>query len=261
LTTGEGASEAFLTDTHVHLDMFGGEAELVLTRARAAGVRRFITVAVDPDSAARALEIARAQPDVRASAGVHPHEAAAVDAAVMAELKKTAADPLVVAIGETGLDYYRMKAPAEQQMAAFRRHLELAAELDLPLILHCRDAYDDMISILSENPETKKVVHCFSGTPAQTRTLLKLGCFISFAGTVTFPNAGGLREAAAEVPLERLLVETDAPYLAPQPVRGRRCEPAHAGFTAQTLAQVKGVEYEKLVKATSANADKLFSLP
>jgi TatD DNase family protein len=260
VTTGEGASDAWLTDTHVHLDMFSA-AELpeVLSRAQAAGVNRFVTVAVDLGSAMRALDIARGRDDIRATVGVHPHDAGTVDQALAAKLKKAAADPLVAAIGETGLDYYRMKTPKEQQIIAFRRHLEMAAELDLPVIIHCREAYEDLISILTEAPGVRKLIHCFSGTPAQSGILLKLGCFISFAGTVTFPNAGGLREAAAEVPLERLLLETDAPYLAPQPVRGQRNEPAHLSLTAQTVAQVKGVDYGKLIKSTSINADKLFN--
>lgn len=231
-----------------------------MSRAREAGVGRVISVAIDVDSARRAIEFADKFSDIFATVGVHPHDAAQVDAGVIDRLKALGQARKVVAVGETGLDYYRMSAPKPAQIDAFKRQIELAAALDLPLIIHCRDAYDDLADILAQTRPAKAVLHCFSGTQVEAVVFLGLNCYISIAGTVTFTNAIELQEVVAQVPMERLLLETDAPYLAPQPYRGRRNEPAYIKLTAAKVAKIKGLPLEEVVKGTALNADKLFGL-
>lgn len=253
-----------LVDTHAHLDYFDSEERPeIIARAREAGVEKIITIGTDVASSRAAVEIAAANPGIYAAVGIHPNEARALGAGYdlrtvgIAELANAGK---VVAVGETGLDYHRMRSSKKEQLDLFEKHLELASLAGLPVIVHCRDAYDDLKTVFAAVRPERAVLHCFSGDPAEAETFLALGCHISFSGTVTFKNAPLLREAAALVPLDRLLVETDCPYLAPQPHRGQRNEPSYVGLVAQTLSQVKELPLEVLVKETSANADRLFCL-
>ncbi len=249
---------ALLFDTHAHLDYFDPtEVSDVLSRAGAAGVGRILTIGTDMRSSRRAIELASA-PDVYAAVGIHPHDADGLDAGSWRELETLARQRPVVAIGETGLDYFRMLSAREAQVEAFERHLELAAQVGLPVIIHCRDAYEDLKVILRAKKPERAILHCFSSGPDDVQTFLDIGCYISFSGTVTFSNAANLREAAALVPLDRLLIETDCPYLTPHPHRGERNEPAYVKLVAEKIAEVKKAPLSEIVNETTANADNLF---
>ena len=247
-----------LVDSHAHLDdkAFGGELEAVLQRARDAGVGRIVTIGTDVDSSRRAQAIAEAHPDVWFSPGIHPHEAdtpGAVD-----DLRALAAHPRAVAVGETGLDYVKNYASVPNQKALFVRHLEIAQEAGKPVSIHCREAHGDALGILRAHAPLRGVIHCFSGGAGDAEGYLSLNFFLSIAGPVTYPNAQGLRDAVARIPLENLLVETDCPLLAPQKRRGQRNEPAYVRYTAEEIARVKGVSIEELSEATTRNAARLF---
>lgn len=251
-----------LTDTHAHLDMFGDDAQVqaIVSRAVEAGVDRIVTIGDGLESSRRSVEIANTHDKVYAAVGVHPHDAASLNDRTLEALRGLAAEPKVVAIGETGLDFYRMRSPKEAQFLALERQLELALQLGLTLIVHCRDAYTELLSFMREAgalPE-RLVVHCFSGSIDDVRAFVELGAFISFAGTVTFKNAERLREVAAYVPADRLLIETDCPYLAPHPHRGRENEPSFLPLIAQVVADVRRLSVEQAVMQTTANADKVF---
>jgi TatD DNase family protein len=254
-----------LIDSHAHLDMpeFAGDLPAVLERARAAGLAHIVSAAIDLPSLRANLALAAAHPGfVSTTAGVHPNEAAAVDDGQWRELEALAADPRVVAIGETGLDYHRDRAPRGRQAEVFRRHVALALRLGKPLVLHVRDAYADAFRILEEEGARAAggVMHCFSGGPGEARRALDLGFLVSFAGPLTYPRSR-LPEAAAAVPIERTLVETDAPYLAPQSRRGRRNEPAYVAETAAALAALKKLSPADVRRITTRNACALFRLP
>lgn len=256
-----------LFDTHCHLDdpTFAGEVASVVQRARAAGVTGLVTVGTSVESTRAALAIAQAHPgSVWASAGVHPHEADAVPSEdAFIPLAELAADPRVVAIGETGLDYYRRHASPANQKRLFSMHIQLARRSGKPLILHCRDAYDDLYwQLRAEMPApVRGVMHCYSGPPDMARRFLDLGLCISIAGPVTFPNAGTLREMARGLPLDRTVVETDSPYLAPQAFRGQRNEPAYVVHTARQVASLLAIDFDQFCQASTRNARALFSLP
>jgi TatD DNase family protein len=243
-------------DTHAHLDP--ADAAAVLARARAAGVDRVVAVGTTIADGAGTLALARAEPGVFAALGIHPHEAAGPDADRVEELRALLGEPGAVAVGETGLDYARDYAPAEAQRRLFDRQLALAGELGLPVVIHSREADDDTLAALAGFPGTV-VLHCFS-SPGMLETALERGYYLSFAGNVSYPNAGALREAARGVPAERLLVETDSPYLAPQPVRGQRNEPAHVVHTLAALAAARGEDAEGLGRRIDANASAAFGL-
>jgi TatD DNase family protein len=266
MTAPVTAAAATLFDTHCHLDdpKFTGEVAAVVERARAAGVAGMVTVGTSAASTRAAVEIAAAHPDsVWAAAGVHPHEADAVHTEeAFAAVASLASHPRVVAIGETGLDYYRRHADPANQKRLFSLHLALARETGKALIVHCRDAYDDLYAQLrAEMPAPiRGVMHCYSGPPEMARKFLDLGFCISIAGPVTFPNAAALRETARGVPLDRLVVETDAPYLAPQAFRGRRNEPAYATHAARQLATLQGVDFDRFCEAEGRTARALFGL-
>lgn len=249
----------FLVDTHAHIDLFDRlDVPDVLMRATTVGVGRIISVAINLDSALQALRIATANPGVFATVGIHPYEAAAVDEALIKYLGKIGKENEVVAVGETGLDYHNLKATKKAQIDGFKRHIDLASKLGLPLIIHCRDAYEDLLKILDETRPPNLVLHCFSGNVDHLPAFLELGCFISLTGVVTFKNAGALRAVAAEIPIDRLLLETDSPYLAPQKRRGQRNEPSYIRFTAEKISEIKKMPLEALIKETTSNADKLF---
>lgn len=249
-----------MIDTHAHLDALNGEAPKALARARAAGVQRVIAVGTNLESARETLAICEREEGVFAALSIHPHEAASAGDAELRELRKLYSHEKVVAIGETGLDYYRDYAPHEAQRALFRALTGDAREVGLPIVVHSRAADEDTASILSEIDDVAVVLHCFS-SPGLLGPALEHGWYVSFAGNVTYPNAEELRTAAARVPSERLLAETDSPYLAPQPVRGRRNEPANVVHTLAALAQVRGEDRDELERAIDANATAAFRLP
>ncbi len=246
-----------MIDSHTHLDRGpGSEAEL-LAAARGAGVRRILTIGIDERSRAAALDAAERHEDVFAAIGHHPNNATGYDDAITEELRELAAHPRCLAIGETGLDDYRDYAPRPDQERAFRAQIELAQELGKPLVIHTRAAEDDTISTLAEHARGLEVIlHCFS-MPTRLDECLEHGWWISFAGNVTYPKAEDLAEAAERVPLDRLLVETDAPYLTPQAVRKERNQPAYVVHTARFVAERRGISYEELEAAVEANAARL----
>jgi TatD DNase family protein len=247
-----------VNDSHTHLDRGRvPEAELVAA-ARDAGVTRILTIGMDSDSCRAALAAADAHEEVFAAVGRHPNVSTGYDDAVTDELRELAAHPRCRAIGETGLDDYRHYAPRADQERAFRAQIELSRELGKPLVIHTRAAEDDTIGTLAAHAGGLEVImHCFS-MPARLDECLERGWWISFAGNVTYPNAADLADAAEHVPLDRLLVETDAPYLSPQEVRKQRNQPAYVVHTARFVAERRGLSYEELEAAVDANAARLF---
>ena len=247
-----------MIDSHCHLDHMDRPVPDVVADAEAAGVRRMLAIGMDGASCRATLAIAEDHPQVYAAIGRHPNLATGFDDADLAELRALAAHPRCVAIGETGLDHYRDRAPAADQERAFRGQIELAQETGKPLVIHTRAAEDDTIATLAEHAaEVTVILHCFS-MPARLDECLAHGWTISFAGNATYPSAPELRDAAARVPADRLLVETDAPYLAPQPVRGKPNEPRFVVETARLVAQERGESYEELERAVEANAARIF---
>lgn len=247
-----------MNDSHTHLDRGAApEAELV-AEARAAGLTRILTIGMDSASCHAALQLAGRHPEVYAAIGRHPNEATGYDDAVTAELRELAAQPDCRAIGETGLDDYRDYAPRGDQERAFAAQIALAHELGKPLVIHTRAAEDDTIATLTAHARDLDVIlHCFS-MPDRLEECLDHGWWISFAGNVTYPKATDLASAAERVPLERLLVETDAPYLTPQAVRKQRNRPAYVTHTARFIAERRGIAYAELEAAVDANAAALF---
>lgn len=249
------------TDSHCHLAMseFAGDRAEVIVRARAAGVSRFVAVGTLPEDWEPVAQMAAESPEFRATAGLHPHEAKRFSPELMTALRVALQRPGVTAVGETGLDYHYDLSPRELQREAFQAQAALAGKLGLPLVVHSRLALEDTLSILEAvRPSRGGVIHCFTYGPEAAVRFLELGFHISFSGIATFPNAGDLRAAARLVPLERFLVETDAPYLAPVPYRGKRCEPAHVATTGEHLAAELGLEPARLARITSENAARLF---
>lgn len=254
----------FDTHAHLHLAEFEPDRAEVLARARAAGVGIFLTVGIDAEDSRKAVALAEAEPDVYAAVGIHPHDAAGADEAAFETLLRLArGSAKVVAVGETGLDYYRNLSPREAQLAVFRRQLALARELRRPVVIHCREAHADVLSVLREERagEVGGIMHCFSGDADYARTCLDLGFLISIAGPVTYPNARRLPEVVRAVPLDRLVVETDCPFLPPQPYRGQRNEPAWMVHTAEQVAFLLGVSREELAPRLTENARRLLRLP
>ncbi len=255
---------SLLIDSHCHLDFpdFDTERDAVLGRAKAAGIGRMITISTRVRRFASVLALAEAHEEVFCSIGTHPHNAAEELDISAGELARLSAHPKVVAIGEAGLDYYYDKSPRDAQAQGFRTHIAAARETRLPLVIHARNADDDMIAILEE--ESGKgafpfVLHCFSSGRALAEAGIRLGGYVSFSGILTFKNSAELREIAAGLPRDRLLVETDAPYLAPVPHRGKRNEPAFVAETASVLADVIGHDAQALAELTTANTLRLFS--
>jgi TatD DNase family protein len=243
-------------DTHAHLDACAGPADALVERAREAGVTRIVSVGTHADSWRETLAIAERNEGVFAALGLHPHEAADGD---LGALGDALAHPRVVAVGETGLDYYRDYAPRDDQRRIFAAQLELAAEVGKPVVIHTRAADDDTAAALA-GFEGPVVLHCFSSPPL-LEPALERGWYVSFAGNVTYKNAHDLRAAAFAVPADRLLVETDSPYLAPEPRRGRPNEPANLVHTVAALARARNVDVDELAAQTDANAARVFGLP
>jgi len=248
-----------VTDTHAHLDACVDPPEELLARAKAAGIERIVAVGSGLDSCRETLAFARREPAVWAALGVHPHQAGDDDADRLDELRELLSDERAVAVGETGLDFYRDYAPRDRQRELFARQLELAAELGKPVVVHTREAEEETAAALEDFPGTV-VLHCFS-SPALLPAALERGYFVSFAGNVTYPKAEDLREAACRVPADRLLAETDSPYLSPQPRRGRPNEPANVIHTVDALAETRGEHSTVLAAQLDANATAAFGLP
>jgi TatD DNase family protein len=248
-----------LIDTHCHLDphYFPEGPDETLTRARSAGVTGFVCIGVGSlEQTQSALTLAGARPDVWATVGVHPHDAASHDAALDQALVALADKPRVVAIGEIGLDFHYDHSPRDKQQEVFRRFIALARQLKKPIVIHTRSAPAETLQILAEEKaaEVGGIIHCFSENKAFAQRALDLGFDISFSGIVTFKKATDIQEVAAWAPADRILVETDSPYLAPVPVRGKRCEPAHVLHTARFVAGLRGIALEELAQITSENA-------
>lgn len=244
-------------DTHCHLGYDAQDEDEVVTRAIAAGVVRMLDVGIDAATSAGARERARRLPGVGFTAGLHPNHT--VDSAAEWPLiEELLAEPDCLAVGETGLDYFRDRAPKQVQQESFTRHLEAAARRSLPVVVHCRDAFQDVFAILAEHRDVRAVLHCFSGGPKELEQAVELDLFVSFAGPVTYPKSDQLRAAAAQAPAHRILVETDAPFLPPQDWRGKRNEPAYIVRTVARLAELRGVTMEQLAAQTFSNALALF---
>jgi TatD DNase family protein len=255
-----------LFDSHAHVDgpEFDADRDEVLARARAAGVQRIVVIGAvgDPSSAERSVALAERDPDVWATVATHPHDVAQMTPAWWAVHERLARHPRVVAIGETGLDYYYDHSPREAQQEAFARFIELARAVDKPVVCHIRDAHEDARAILvaGRAMELGCVIHCFTGTPDDARAYAELGCYVSFSGIVTYKTAQPLRDSVPLVPRDRLLIETDCPYLAPIPRRGKRNEPAFVVHTAEVVAQCAGMSFEELADQTAQNACRVFRL-
>lgn len=252
-----------LVDSHCHLDYFTpDELPGVMARAEAAGVHEMVTIGTTMDQAARAIAIAEAHGNVWCTIGVHPHHAAEAPIPHPATLARLTEHPRVIGIGESGLDYFYDRAPRDTQQENFRAHIRAARLAGLPLAIHARDADDDIIRILQEERDNggdfEFLLHCFSSGRQLAKAAVQMGGFVSFSGILTFPKSQELREIARDIPDERLLVETDSPYLAPVPVRGKRNEPANVRHTAAKLAEVRGVSLEDLAMLTTANFLRLF---
>lgn len=256
-----------LIDSHAHVDgpEFDGDRDEVLARARAAGVRRMIVIGAvgEPDSAERAVALAERDPDVFATVATHPHDAGRMTDDWWAVHERLASHPRVVAIGETGLDFYYDHSDRAAQAAAFRRFVALARTVDKPVVCHVRDAHPEALAILTETgaADLGVIIHCFTGTPEDAAAYVALGCYVSFSGIVTYKNAQPIRDAVGRVPLDRLLVETDCPYLAPVPKRGQRNEPAFVTHTAAVVAAAAGIDFATLAAITVANTSRIFRLP
>jgi TatD DNase family protein len=254
-----------LSDSHAHLTLehFDPDRDEVIARARAAGIVRLVTVSSFIGDAGACADLAARHDIVYFTAGVHPHEAKHWTPGVAQSIRRAAARPKAVAIGEIGLDYHYDFSPREDQRRVFREQIALARELRLPIVIHTREAWDDTLLILREEraAEVGGVFHCFSGGPEEAGRCLDLGFYLSFAGPLTFRNAGRLPEAAACAPLDRLLCETDAPYLAPHPYRGKRNEPARVVLVVERLAALKGLPPGQVGEAATRNLDRVFRIP
>ncbi len=258
-----------LIDTHAHLDFskFDADREAVVERARAAGVAAIVNVGTDLSSSQRAVRLAEQYGDVYAAVGMHPHDAKALDGATLAELRELAQHPKVVAVGEIGLDFYRDLSPRDVQRRAFQAQLAWAAKLGKPVVIHDRDAHDEILEVLSDWAAGQRhsslagrlgVLHTFSGDLTMAEQAMDLGFYLSISGPVTYKNARQLPGIVRALPIDRLLVETDCPFLAPHPHRGKRNEPAYVRLVAERIAELKGMSLDALARATTANAQHLF---
>ncbi|MEX2588426.1 MAG: TatD family hydrolase [Actinomycetota bacterium] len=249
-------------DSHCHLDRLDDPAEKVLERAGAAGVEGVITIGTDLPSSARAIEYANRHSRVWATVGVHPHDAESFDSSTSGEVERLASSGKVVAIGEVGMDFFRDHAQPAVQQAAFAAQIDIAKRLGLPLVMHIREAFDAAVQVLEEvGPPDTLIFHCFSGDRIQAARALQMGGFVSFAGNVSFKSAQNLRDAAATVPADRLLVETDSPYLAPVPYRGKPNEPSYLPMVGAAVAQAVGKPVQSVADATVRNTVRAFGLP
>ncbi len=259
------ATDSRLIDSHCHLDMNAYHADLdeIISSAEKCGVNRIITIGIDLTSSRRAVELADQYPGVFATIGIHPHSAEEASDVVYQELKKLTSKPKVVGYGEIGLDYARMYAPKKNQLQVFAQQLELARDLHLPVVIHDRDAHKDTLMLLRQQGPFPAggVMHCFSGDVAFAEEILALGFYISIPGIVTFKNAVDLQQVVLEVPLTRMLLETDGPFLAPAPWRGKTNRPEYLLYTAGKMAELRNISVDEVARQTTNNTEKLFSLP
>jgi TatD DNase family protein len=245
-------------DTHCHLFLLDDDLAEAVETARVRGVDTLVCVGIDPGSSRRSVELAASWPGVWATAGMHPHDATAWDAEAATEIEGLLTNPLVVAVGECGLDFFRMRSPLPEQERALRAQVTLAQAYDLPLVIHVRDAWPEILGVLDEGSADRVVLHCFSGDAEIARACADRGWFLSFAGNVTYPKNAHLREAAAAVPLERLLVETDSPFLAPQRLRGRDNTPSNVVDVIEAIATAREEPVEIVRETTAENAKIAF---
>ena len=253
-----------LIDTHAHLQWasFDKDREKVIDRARKANVKYIVNIGFDVDGSRIAIELAEKHKGLYATIGIHPHNASQLNENVLDRLRKLSENPKVVAIGEIGLDYYRNLSPRHTQKKGFEAQLFLAEELELPVAIHDREAHADTLKMLSKyKGKIKGIMHCFSGSKEMAEQCVKFGFCISFAGPVTFPNSHRLQEIAKWIDLNKILLETDSPWLAPQDMRGKRNEPAFLPFIAKKIAELKGISVDELAEATTENAKEIFQLP
>jgi len=252
-------------DSHAHLDMkaFDRDREEVLDRAAEGNLSHVITVGIDLDSSRRALNLAESHGFVYAGVGYHPHHAQGCSEADLENLARMASKPKIVAWGEIGLDFFRQHSSRDEQLEVFTRQLEIASDLNLPVIIHDREAHKEVLAILNRmgKGDKKGVIHCFSGDMELAAAFMELGYYLSVPGTVTYGKAFQVRQVAAEIPLDRMLIETDAPFLTPEPMRGKRNEPLYVSFTAQEIARLRKTDLEEVAAKTSENARALFDLP
>ncbi len=252
-----------LIDTHCHLDdvRLIGDEEAVLQKAKEMGVELFVTIGTDEQTSAAAAKIASRHPGkVYHTVGAHPSDVDRFDETILQEVERLARETKPVAIGEIGLDYHHT-SDKKRQFEVFERMIALARELSLPIVIHDRDAHDDLLKVLSEKVKGLKILmHCYSAGPDYVERFMDLGCTFSIAGPVTFKNGQSIRDAVAKIPLDRLVVETDSPYLTPEPNRGKRNEPGYVRYTAERVAQVKGITLEELAVATTQTAKSFFNI-
>ncbi|MEL7623708.1 MAG: TatD family hydrolase [Clostridiales bacterium] len=252
-------------DSHAHIDDtdFAGDREEAITRATAAGVTRFVNIGCSREAALNTLELVEKYDGIYGTVGLHPHDAKDMTDELLAEIKGWAAHPKIVAIGEIGLDFHYDFSPRDVQRQVFRRQIRLAKELGMPITIHDREAHRESFDILTEEGGWANggIFHCYSGSAEMAAEIVKKGFHISFSGVVTFKNAEKLRRAAAAVPLDRLLIETDCPYLSPLPYRGKRNEPAYVVETGKALAELRGVTVEEMARLTWENACRVYRLP
>lgn len=255
-------AELFDTHAHLHFPEFADDLPDVLARARSAGVTRMVTIGTDVETSRAAIAIAEREPDVWAAVGVHPHDAARADDADLDEIERLASSPRVVAVGEIGLDYFRNLSPREEQARVFSHLLGAARRLGKPALIHCRDAHEETLALLASErvSDVGGIMHCFSGDREIARRCLDLGLLVSLAGPVTYPKAHALPDVARYVPADRLVVETDCPFLPPQPHRGKRNEPAYVAITAARVADLRGEPLDTLAARMSENATALFRI-
>jgi TatD DNase family protein len=252
-----------MTDSHCHLDFdaFDSFRDKAIAEARAAGVHTIINIGADLPSSQRSVELARSHDEIYAAVGVHPHDAKALDDKVFEAIRRLAHEPKVVAIGEIGLDYYRNLSPRPVQQKAFERQLELAVELQLPVVIHTREAFEDTYTIVAKYASELPggVFHCFPGSAYEADRVLRLGFMVSFGGVITYQNSRMAR-TAEEVPLDQILLETDAPYLTPVPYRGKTNHPAYVKYVCDKLAELQGVLPSEVERVTDRNCARLFGL-
>jgi TatD DNase family protein len=253
-----------LFDTHAHLqdELLQEDLEAILSRASQAGVENIACVGYDLASSQKALQLARKYKQIYALVGIHPHDAESMNEQVMEDLFSMARDPKVVAIGEIGLDYYRDLSPREIQKKVFTAQIKLAQEIGKPIVIHDRDAHQDVVDTIKKEKAGKNegILHCFSGSLPMAIDVMKEGFYISFAGPLTFKNAKKPQEVATRIPLDRILIETDCPYLTPEPFRGKVNEPAHVNHVARKLAELKQKSYEEICYLTTRNAKKVYRI-